>query len=171
MAGSGVSVAAKPLQLTALKVCSDIVMFATGAIVASKALALLFLVIYNTLAAKPVPYSLAITTANRLKLLPQQKVLEILVVAPLFETAVFIVLIWKLMPKAKRHPRVFIAVSTLAFAALHIFVGLGSSINALIIGIFFASLFLKYEDRSPTVVAYWIVSLTHSLYNLLATFV
>jgi hypothetical protein len=157
---------------TAVKVVTDIVVFAGAAFLAAKTLGLVFIALYNLLGVEQ-RLSYALLYANWGKFYRTAELhtlLNLLVLAPLIETALFCIVIWKVCARLGLGIGAFIAISAVGFGVLHFRISIFSGLDALILGLLLAWIFARYVENH-IVVAFGVAALTHSAYNALVCLV
>ncbi len=96
-----------------------------------------------------------------------------LVFAPIFETAIFCVILSSLLITYFANKWIFIILSASTFAPYHLLLIPGTGYFTLIytfsLGLLLAFLFWKYKQKYNAGIAFLITTITHSFYNLLAS--
>jgi hypothetical protein len=156
---------------TTVKVVTDIVVFAGAAFLAAKTLGLVFIALYNLSSVEQrLSYALLYANWGFYRTAELRTLLNLLVLAPFIETALFCVVIWKVCARLGLGIGAFIAISAVGFGVLHFRISIFSGLDALVLGFSVAWIFARYVEKH-IVVAFGVAALTHSAYNALVSLV
>jgi hypothetical protein len=144
----------------------DISLFAAVFFVSTKILRFGVITLNNSSGGDQLPYSVVFSNGGTFfSGVEARRLISAFVVAPLVETFIFCVLVWKICHRFRVGNRVFVSLSAVLFGLYHLTLSPYTALVSLIGGFLLAALFLRYQ-KYHVVIAFWVVALTHSLYNV-----
>ena len=146
--------------------------FGLLAFLATKIITVFYIFIHNLMVVEQWPYSLVFRNQNIAKNL--ENLISPIILAPLFETLIFCVIVSRFCKKLKITAYYFIFISSALFATYHL-LGAGKGwytfSYTFVVGVIFAYFYNKQNEKYGENLAYFYTALVHSISNGLSAYI
>tara|TARA_Y100000296_G_scaffold35395_1_gene41024 strand:+ start:239 stop:724 length:486 start_codon:yes stop_codon:yes gene_type:complete len=155
------------------KVTLEVLIFSVLSFIATKAITLFYIALHNNFEEEQWSYSLIFRNMHIEK--TWSMLVSPVILAPIIETLVFCVLLFKVSARLRFHGYVFVFLSASLFAPYHLTrdgAGEYTLAYTFIGGLIFASFYLRRIKYSGSEMkAFALTSMVHAIYNLLVTYI